>query len=77
MDRTPPKAVRDQLAREVNYGCAACGSPYLYWHHFDPPWRDRQHHEPAGMIALCGEHHAKADGGSYTVGQLHDMKRNP
>jgi hypothetical protein len=27
------------------------------------------------MIALCGEHHAMADGGAFTKEQLHDFKR--
>jgi hypothetical protein len=52
-----------------------CGNPYLYWHHFDPPWREREHHEPQGMIALCAEHHAKADAGAYTKRQLSELKR--
>jgi hypothetical protein len=51
-----------------------CGSPYLYWHHFDPPWREREHHEPQGMIALCGLHHPQADSGAYTKEQLLEMK---
>lgn len=28
------------------------------------------------MIALCAQHHRKADGGSFTVGQLHELKTN-
>ncbi|MCC6791839.1 MAG: HNH endonuclease [Thermomicrobiales bacterium] len=53
-----------------------CRSPYLEWHHFDPPWRDRQHHESAGMVALCREHHAKADAGAFTVEQLRELKKS-
>jgi hypothetical protein len=77
MDRKPPLEVRQQLRREVGFGCAVtgCGSPYLYWHHFDPPWKEHQHHDPEGMIALCGEHHAKADVGAYTKEQLRTLKR--
>ncbi len=77
MDRTPPIAVRRYLRREVGFGCPVpgCGNPYLYWHHFDPPWNERPHHDPAGMIALCGEHHAKADAGAFTEEQFHDFKR--
>lgn len=76
MNRTPPKVVTNQLRNEVGYGCPVpdCGSPYLYWHHFDPPWSEREHHDPAGMIALCGEHHPIADGGAYTKEQLHEFK---
>ena len=52
-----------------------CGNPYLYWHHFDPPWDVRQHHDPDGMIALCGLHHPKADAGAYSKEQLREFKR--
>ena len=78
MNRKPPKAVRQQLRREVGFGCPVrgCGNPYLYWHHFNPPWRVQQHHNPEGMIALCGEHHDKADAGAYTPEQLHEFKRS-
>jgi len=66
-----------KLRSEVGFGCPVhmCGNPYLYWHHFDPPWQSRQHHNPEGMIALCGEHHAKADAGAYTNDQLRSFKR--
>lgn len=77
MNRKPPKEVREILSREVGRGCPVpgCGSPYLEWHHFDPPWRMSHHQEPKGMIALCSEHHPIADGGAWTVEQLHEFKR--
>lgn len=53
-----------------------CGNPYLSWHHFDPPWEVEAHHRPDGMIALCGEHHPKADGGAFTKEQLRAFKEN-
>lgn len=77
VNRTPPKRVRQELAREVGFGCPAegCGSPYLTRHHFDPPWSERQHHDPAGMIALCREHHDAADAQAYEADELRLMKR--
>jgi hypothetical protein len=79
MDRTPPKEILEKLRREVNFGCpvANCGVPYLTWHHFDPPWRVREHHDPNGMIALCHTHHDIAEGDRWTVDQLRQMKRQP
>jgi hypothetical protein len=76
VNRTPPIEVRRQLRREVGFECPVpgCGSPYLYWHHFDPAWRERQHHDPAGMIAVCGLHHPQADQGAFTTDQLREMK---
>lgn len=51
-----------------------CRNPYLKWHHFDPPWGEKEHHNPEGMIALCAEHHDKADTGAFTKEQLHKFK---
>lgn len=78
MNRVPQIDVRRALRKEVGFGCPVkgCGSPYLTWHHFDPPWNEREHHEPAGMIALCREHHDKADAGAYNKEQLRELKNN-
>jgi hypothetical protein len=78
MNRRPPVPVIRALRSEVGFGCPVegCGSPYLEWHHFDPPWHVEQHHRPEGMIALCTAHHPMADGGAYTVEQLRAFKQN-
>jgi len=78
MNRTPPKAVRQELRREVGFGCPipGCGNPYLTWHHFNPPWHEKEHHNPEGMIALCLEHHKKADYGAFNVDQLLELKKS-
>ena len=69
--------VKTTLRQEVGFCCPlrGCGSPYLTWHHFDPPWRIEKHHRPQGMIALCREHADKADHGSFTDDQLRELKR--
>ena len=61
----------------MGFGCPVpgCGSPYLTWHHFDPPWAVKEHHDPAGMIALCRDHHPEADGGAFTVDDLRRFKQ--
>lgn len=71
-----PPEIKRILREEVGFGCPVkdCGNPYLEYHHFDPPVNVRAHNEPAGMIALCAQHHKKADGGAYTVEQLHQIK---
>ncbi|HEY5431250.1 MAG TPA: hypothetical protein VIK04_19190 [Solirubrobacteraceae bacterium] len=77
MDRTaPPSTVRRELRREIGFCCPVegCRSPYLTWHHFDPPWHVRQHHDPAGMVALCLQHHKEADAGAFTPEQLRAFK---
>jgi hypothetical protein len=77
LPRRPYARVIRQLRQEVGFRCPVddCGNPYLTWHHFDPPWREEQHHRPEGLIALCQEHASKADAGAFTVEQLRRYKR--
>lgn len=77
LGRKPPRHVLEALRSEVGFCCPVdnCGSPYLTWHHFDPPWRYEKHHRVEGMIALCREHADKADSGSFTDDQLRELKR--
>ena len=78
MTRNPPSHVKKALRAEIGFGCPVpgCGRPYLEWHHFDPPWHERHHHDAEGMIALCREHHIQADNGAFTKEQLHRFKRD-
>lgn len=78
MNRNPPDKIKKLLREEVGFGCPVpnCGSPYLEWHHFDPPWYVEEHHKPEGMIAFCREHHIQADHGAFTVEQIQDFKRD-
>ena len=77
MNRNPPDSVKKTLRDEVSFGCPVpgCGSPYLEWHHFDPPWHIQEHHRPEGMIAFCREHHIQADHGAFTVDQIRTFKK--
>ena len=76
MRRTPPESVQRELRREVGYGCPVdgCRQPFLTWHHFDPPWGIRPHHEQQGMIALCRQHHDFADAGGFSNDELRSLK---
>lgn len=76
MTRKPPSTVRQLLRREVGFVCPVegCSSPYLSYHHFDPPWAQRPHHNQKGMIALCLQHHKAADAGAFTNDQLKKLK---
>lgn len=80
LSRDPPPGVKAVLRQEVGFGCPMrdvgtdyCGSPYLTYHHFDPPWRKEHHHDPARMIALCLTHHWRAD--NLTVEQCRELKQ--
>lgn len=72
--QTPPAEIRRNLRKEVNFGCPICRSPFLTWHHFDPPWTECHSHNEAGIIALCSNCHRQADGGAYTKQYLHELK---
>lgn len=78
MNRTPNKAVQKQLRKENGFKCCyrKCQIPYLEYHHFDPPWHVKNHHDPDGMIALCPEHHRKADAGIISNEELRELKAN-
>ncbi len=79
--KDPPRGgsapTRRILRKEANFGCAICGEPYLTYHHFDPPWAERHHDEPEGMIALCVKHAWMADAKAFTKEQLRAYKRSP
>ena len=74
ISRTPPAEMRRRLRKEVNYGCPVCRSPFLTWHHFDPPWHQCHAHKQEGIIALCPTCHQQAEGGAYTSQYLHKLK---
>jgi len=79
--KDPPRGgsakTRRILREEAHFGCAICGKPYLTYHHFNPPWKEKHHDNPNGMIALCVEHDASANGGAYTPEQLRSSKKKP
>lgn len=79
LSRNIPAGVRRTLRKEVNYGCPvkSCGSPFLSYHHYNPPWHVEKHHNIEGMIALCLHHHKSADNGAFTNEQLDNLKENP
>jgi len=72
-----PECVKKVLRTEVGYGCPICRNPFLTWHHFDPPYNVRPHHEPEGMIALCREHHDEADNDNWPQEKLRELKKTP
>ncbi len=70
-DREPiPDHVKEELRAEVGYGCPVCRSPFLTWHHFDPPYNVRPHNDPKGVDRPCGEHHGEADNDNWPPERL-------
>src|SRR4051794_36852278 len=74
-----------ELRREVGFGCPVCRSPFLTWHHFDPPVHGPRgtgmHWRPEGIIAMCPICHPDADekggsAGAYSTEELRAMKKS-
>jgi hypothetical protein len=53
-----------------------CPTPLLRYHHIIP-WEERHHFDFDDMIALCPEHHDKADEGVITRQELYEAKKSP
>ncbi|WP_379159404.1 HNH endonuclease signature motif containing protein [Paenibacillus sp. sgz5001063] len=75
--RIPPTEIRRELRKEIDFGCPiqGCGSPFLEYHHFNPPWHEGHTHNLEGMIALCPSHHIMADRGTWTIKELELLKK--
>ena len=68
--------MRRALRQEANFGCVICGNPLVQIHHIIP-WSQNPQHNPADMIALCPNHHAKADAREYPEKHLRECKLSP
>jgi 2-keto-4-pentenoate hydratase/2-oxohepta-3-ene-1,7-dioic acid hydratase in catechol pathway len=75
--RNPPKEIRDRLRREENFRCPCCSSPFLTFHHFDPPWESEHVHNEAAIIAVCPRWHGFCDGQNYSIRQAKELTSNP
>lgn len=78
MDPRPPipAAVRRQLRREAGFGCCLCGSPFIEYHHITP-WHEAQRHEPADMMVVCPNDHARITAGAVPVAKQRAAKAHP
>jgi len=76
MSRRPPtpEHVARELRREAGFGCAECGNPILDYHHIIE-WNERQHFDPAHMVALCPNHHRRF--GKLPKSRAYEAKRKP
>lgn len=73
-NRYIPHFVRQELRREVYFGCPICGNPILEYHHIIP-WSERNHNDPQHMVALCPSHHSEA--GKLSRSHSYRLKKEP
>lgn len=80
-DEGKSAAIRE-LRQQVGFGCPVCRSPFLTWHHFDPPVHETgMHWRTEGIVAMCPFCHADADekggsAGAYSKDELRAMKES-
>ena len=75
--REPPRRMQKALFQEVESCCPLCGEDdvaKLRIHHIER-YAEAQSHDPAKMLVLCANCHAKADAGEVSPKQLYDVKR--
>ena len=72
--RTPPVSVARHLRQEAGFGCAACGSPILEYHHIIE-WHEKQHFDVEHMVALCPTCHTEF--GKLPKARSYSVKNNP
>lgn len=77
LESIPSPEIRAELRREVGFGCPVpgCANPFFTWHQFDPPAPGGDEFDPAGMIALCPRHGARAFAGGYSREELIEFKQ--
>lgn len=59
LHRGIPAAVKRTVRQECGFGCAICGSAFVQYHHFDPPFESAQKHRSEAIILLCPTCHTK------------------
>lgn len=74
--RITPLPIKRQLRQEANFGCGICGNPILDYHHIIPYHISRAY-LPQDMIALCPNHHRRANQREYSDKYLRELKTSP
>jgi hypothetical protein len=76
VSRNVPAAVARQLRQEAGFGCCACGSPILQYHHIIE-WADDHHFRAEDMMVLCPLHHDQATKGAMPEAEQRRLKAGP
>ena len=77
-EKRPPidPEIKRAIRKEAFYGCAFCGNPIIEYHHIIP-YHVVLCHEEHNLIALCPNHHNKADRSMIPKDRLIQLKENP
>lgn len=59
LSRYIPRAVKEEVRRQCNFGCIFDGNLVYHYDHFAPEFVDCKSHEPEGIALLCPVHHEK------------------
>lgn len=61
--RDIPAEIKRQVRQRCGFGCVVCGSPFIHYHHFNPPFADAVEHRSECITLLCGADHDRASRG--------------
>lgn len=77
LQRNIPDSVARQIRQRCGFGCVICGDPFIYYHHFDPPFNQAREHRAEGITILCGNHHREADHGRRSIESIKARDADP
>lgn len=75
-NRHIPLPLKREIRKEGFFGCVICGSPIIEFHHIKP-FHKVNKHTKENLVALCPEHHHRADCGEIPVSIVTKFKENP
>lgn len=75
-NRYIPLPLKREIRRDAAFGCVMCGSPIIEFHHIEP-FHKVNEHTKENLVALCPEHHHRADCGEIPVSIVTKFKENP
>lgn len=68
--------LRREVRKEAYFGCCICGSPIIEYHHIEPFSKVKEHKKD-NLIALCPEHHHRADRKEIPKERILKFKETP
>lgn len=71
-----PLPLRRAVRKEAYFGCVLCGSPIIEFHHIEP-FHKVNEHTKENLVALCPEHHHRADCAEIPVSVITKAKNQP
>ncbi|MFC4557847.1 HNH endonuclease [Virgibacillus kekensis] len=75
-ERYIPLPLKRKVRKAAYFRCIICGNPIIEYHHIVPFHRVKEHSSD-NLVALCPEHHHRADCGEIPLGSINKFRENP